>query len=557
MILVGLAVTACGVLLDRTDLAGPAPEATMGTWPVLSLLCLAAGGLGALAVRTVAGRPTALLGAVAGGAGVAVAVVRALGTGEPGPSTGLLAVGGLAVVGGAALLAVVPVRQARSRARVLLGSAGVVLLVVATATGGALGADRIPVRSQTAAAAGPVAPELVLRPGAPRWRWTAPGRVDDLVPTAFGVSVRSGDTVSGVDGATGGTRWTYRRTGADLDMLTVSPDGRTVVAAHAFGGDDPSRSRRQRITVLDAGTGALRWDAVVGAWPDTGPFQLSDRVLTVLEEMPAGRDDIEVRIVARSLTDGATVWERVPPEGCALAGDSLVERGVRYPEPLRSSGVLVAWQDCGRQRIGVGLDDRDGTVRWQLPPVDVVDVTGYVGPAYIPVSAPDARTVVFAHDGGRSVLVDPVSGRILAQLPEIRDTTLFRSRPGATAALLRIPGSTAGEGPGAALDPVTGTTVPLGPGCDGDDVRTAVTAQATLRLCGVGPEFGLSSDGGPIVPVGPGPPVLEPPGGDDEDTWRGPGSYPIVPAPGALVVGVTFTDPAVLIGFGPAPGAAR
>jgi enoyl-CoA hydratase/carnithine racemase len=64
------------VLLDRTDLAGPAPEATIDTWPVLSLLCLAAGGLGALAVRTIAGRTTALLGTAAGGAGVVVAVVR-------------------------------------------------------------------------------------------------------------------------------------------------------------------------------------------------------------------------------------------------------------------------------------------------------------------------------------------------------------------------------------------------------------------------------------------------------------------------------------------------
>ena len=557
-ILVGLAVTAGGVLLDRTGLAGPAPEATTGTWPVLGLLCLAAGALGALAVRTLAGRATALLGTAAGGAGVAVAVVSAVATGEPGPSTGLLAVGGLAVVAGAALLAVAPAREARGRARDLLRSAGMLLLVIAMAAGGALVADRVPVRSQTAAAAEPVDPEPVLRPGALRWRWTAPGRVDDVVPTAFGVTVRSGDPVSGVDGTTGATWWTYRRAGAALDALTVSPDGRTVVAASALG--EPSRSRTQRITVLDAGTGALRWDAVLDAWPDVGPFQVSDRVLTVLEEVPASsdnNDDSEYRVVARSLTDGATVWHRIPPEGCALTGGGLVERAVRYPEPLRSHDVLVAWQDCGRHRVGLGLDDRDGTVRWELPPVEVVDETGYVGPEYFPVSTPDARTAVFAHGGGASVLVEAENGRVVARLPEICDTTLFRSRPGATAVLLRLPGSAAVDGPGAVLDPLTGTISPLGPGCDGDDVLVAVTAQATLRLCGAGPEFGLSSDGGPVVPVDPGPPVLDPPGGDEVDAWRGPGSYPIVPAPGALVVGVTSTNPGVLTGFAPAPGTAR
>jgi outer membrane protein assembly factor BamB len=319
VVLVGLVGIVVAAALGRRGLGSWNLDADLDRLTAGSAVVLAAAGLLSLASsrRT---RVVAVVLAVAAGTASATAAVRAVATGLPGPSTGVLAAASAVVLVG--VVARVfggsgdPTRSGPSAKwrRVL----PVLLATAVTALGGTAAAAAVvdaPVRATTAPEAEPA--PLAYRADGARWTWRGGGPVRDVRAAGAGVVVAGDDGVTALDGTTGAARWTFRRVGAGLTDLLVSPDRQTVVTIHA----GPA-ARAAVLTVLDATTGERRWELATDRRPVA---LLTDGVLAVDELLEVGDDD--------------------PPRS-------------RTRVPLETS--------CRDGLVLHGLDGRTGSVTWTL-----------------------------------------------------------------------------------------------------------------------------------------------------------------------------------------------
>jgi hypothetical protein len=434
------------------------------------------------------------------------------------------------------------------------------VVAVAAAVGAGLVVDT-PQRTTTDAP--PVDAAVVTRGDTVRWAWTAGGPVADVVPIRGGVAVLRGadgprgdapedadaalegpgDEVVALDGTTGTPRWTFRHGQRRVDALTPSPDGTVLAVSYVLPG------RGAVVTVLDAASGATRFTVVTPV--RRGVLQLTERVLTVLDPLPApvptstysARPETTYRAVAHRLDDGGEAWSFDPPSGCTLGVPWSPTLGPPGRWTLVTRDVGVTPLDCGRDRVLTGLDDRTGTVRWSTPGVAMVTPDGEVVGAEPTVTGlPDGTAVLLG--GAPAQVVDAATGAA-RPVPGLGEFDLGAVRPGPVRALALTEGVPTGS-----IDPRTGAIVPLpaeAPGeCATPEGAVTVTDTGTLRLCGTG--VALRVDDGPTLPVDLGPPAPV-----DPDTRRDTLLYRrspdvLLPAPGALVLTTTRTDPAVVVG---------
>jgi outer membrane protein assembly factor BamB len=203
----------------------------------------------------------------------------------------------------------------------------VLLATAVTALGGTAAAAAVvdsPVRATTAPEAEPA--PLAYRADAARWTWRGGGPVRDVRAAGVGVVVAGDDGVTALDGTTGAARWTFRRVGAGLTDLLVSPDRQAVVTIHA----GPA-TRAAVLTVLDATTGERRWELATDRKPVA---LLTDGVLAVDELFAVGGDDPpRSRTTARDIGSGAVLWTWEPPPGCSGRRPTAPA----WPPPVRAT----------------------------------------------------------------------------------------------------------------------------------------------------------------------------------------------------------------------------
>ncbi|MDL5158088.1 PQQ-binding-like beta-propeller repeat protein [Actinomycetospora termitidis] len=555
-VVVGLVLLVVGVVLDRTGWWGWAGELTDASVLVTALVVLAVAGL-LTRVDAVWARRAGAVGAVVAGAAAAVLLVDGIADGLPGPAAGVLLVGTAAVVIAAVALAVGP----PPRRRPLAGAAlAVGLLAVAIVAGTVVDA---PTRTTTDAPVteAPVAATA----GTVRWTYPVGGPVADVVPVRGGVAVlrgpdgprtdapfdrprndsdddERGDEIVALDGTTGTPRWTFRHGRQRVDALVPSPGGGVLAVSHVLpdGG--------ALVTVLDTSTGVTRFTVTTST--RRGALQLTDRVLTVLDARgtaagDSSRDEEIYGLVAYRLDDGARAWTWDPPPGCALGVPWSPTLGPPGRWTLATRTVGVTPVDCGTDRVLTGLDEGTGGVRWTAPGVPRVTADGSTVAVEPTLTAlPDGGSVLVG--GSPAQVVDAATGAT-RPVPGLGEFDLGAVRPGPVRALALTDGE-----PRRSIDARTGSLVPLpaeAPGeCSTPQGAVAVTDTATLRLCGVGAGFGLRLDAGPVLPLDLGPPALTGSDSTRDTLLYRRSEYVIVPAPGALVVATTRTDPATVVG---------
>jgi outer membrane protein assembly factor BamB len=389
----------------------------------------------------------------------------------------------------------------------------VLLATAVTALGGTAAAAAVidaPVRATTAPEAEPA--PLEYRADAAHWTWRGGGAVRDVRAAGAGVVVAGDDGVTALDGTTGAARWTFRRVGAGLTDLLVSPDRRTVVTIHA----GPA-ARAAVLTVLDATTGERRWELVTDRKPVA---LLTDGVLAVDELLAVGGDDPpRSRTTARDIGSGAVLWTWEPPPGC----DSTLLH------PAVSATVVPVKTSCQDGLVLRGLDGRTGSVTWTLRtrPFDPYSSDPLR-------TTPDGTRLVAAGSGDR-VVVDTATGTPVGRIPYDAGFP----RPSGEGRIAVAGGDP--ERVVAAVDPASGALQPVQEGCPAE-VTATVTDRGVLRLCRTASTFAVQTDGAAPVPVDL--------GRRDQfvalDLLR---DAFVVPAPGAVVVGTAGPDGAV-VGMG-------
>jgi outer membrane protein assembly factor BamB len=517
-----------GAFLDRRGLGPWDLDRRLDLRTVGVVLVVAvAGALAPLDSRRarVAGTVLGTLGLV----GTAVVVVMATGTGLPGPSTAVLAVGSTAVclaAVAAGFLEPGPVPTA-GRAVGVVRVTGLVLLVAGMCGVAVPVVVDAPVRASSVVPA-PGAEVPAPLPGVPdrptrvAWTWTTETGVRDVERAGTGVVVADDTGVTALDGPSGLPRWSFHRDGAGLRSLSVSPDGARVVLRHgATGLGDPDPGL---LTVLDAATGA-RLTEIPLARVD-GPLLVTDRIVAVPEPVPAPDDaPADLRrtdYVARDLGSGADQWRWRSPAECL--------QFAIYPLSTRSTVPVAAM--CSGRLVVSGLAEDAGRERWR------VDAGPGSDPIAVGLRATSDGSAVVALGTRPYPVIDTATGavrtRITGGFPAL-------SAPGAP--LLQV-----GDGPDrreAALDPVTGGAVPLPAAPCAAPAATLVGSAATLRVC-------LDGSGGAVATVDGGAPIdlgVVDTDGSVLDPVADRARVRVVPAPGAVVVAGTSRGPTEVRGL--------
>lgn len=521
MVGIGIGIMVAGAALDRSGLGrwdlnrSSLDRATAG-WFALVLIVALVGLLRPRDVRVAAGIAAAL-----GLVGVGWVTQQAVGTGLPGASTGVMGVGALLAGLGTVARAFGPAGHHRTRV-VMIVTVVLVVLVGGGAT--ALAVARtgdLTVRSTVADGGVPPAPEPA-RPSAQAWSWRSDGAVRDVRAAGGGVAVVQGDDeVLGLDGTTGRPRWSFRRAGARLDALLVSPDRATVVAMYAS-----TTSEAGLVTVLDATTGARRWEHGVAGGVHRGV--VTDAVVATRERLPADGEHVRFRTTARAIDTGAQRWVYDSPGDCDI--------GVDYAAQAR--GVVPMTTQCPDRTSLTGLDEASGAPRWTLTVPTRPD-----DPRIPTVRAPgDGSVLVFDGPDGNQV-VDPLTGTVRARV----DPALSFPVVGEGRVLLEGTGADAVIA--AAVDPRTGATTAVPGACAAGATELAVTVSdsATFRLCRAEQALAVTVDAGPLIDTALD--LVERPGVEslDTDVIRRRGY--LVPAAGAVVVGVPSSGTTVLVGL--------
>ncbi len=519
-VLAGLACMLVGAFLDRRGMGGWDLDADLDRLTAGTSVVVVAAGLLSLA----AARNARVLAAICAAAVVVpggLAVAGAVESGLPGPSTGVLAVGSAGVVLGTVARAFEREGVAARPGRLRVAVAAVVAVActaLAAGTAAAVVVDA-PVRSSTAAVAD--APPDARRADGVRWEWDADGPVRDLRAAGTGVVVAGQDGVTALDGATGTPRWAFARVGARVADLVVSPDRRSVVVVH-----EGSSSRVAVVTVLDALTGARRWESALDRRPD---LLVTDTVVALANyEQPDddadGRHPLRAGLAARDLAGGSPVWTWVPPEGC---GTSLVRS-------LAAVRVVPVETECPDGATLHGIDEGTGQDAWALP----VRPFSTAPSDYAVRATGDGALLVTAGAGTSHVVVESATGRVAGRL----DTDAFPI-PTPDGRVQLVDGDP--ERVVATVDG-SGAVLPVPPGCD-REMAVAVTGVAVLRLCRAERRVDLQVDGSVHVPLG-----LLP--GDRVAALDLLVDAFVVPAPGAVVVAVASSYGTVVGLNGPHAG---
>lgn len=258
----------------------------------------------------------------------------------------------------------------------------VVVGVVATVTPLVVG--RVGVDASTASVTAiPAVPQV---PGAGRWTWQPPGRVVGVVRAGPGVvAATAGGRLTALDGRTGRPRWHYGLAGTEVNGLASSPDGSSVLAVYArrvvTEGDE-----HQRLVVLDAVTGVLRWQQRLGTgdtfWTGLWTLSSTDHILPVLGSR---RGLIE----GHDLVSGARRWTWTSPPDCSAFDVAHIAGG---------ASTVLALANCqvGKdvQVTVFGLDERTGGLRWQR-----TVASGRGSPPGFPVTSSDGQRVTLPDTG--------------------------------------------------------------------------------------------------------------------------------------------------------------
>lgn len=515
VLLVGFLTTGVGAFLDRRGLGPWTLERDLDLWTASAVALAALAGLLALA----AARRVRVAGSVLGTLAVVAVVgllVVAVGTGLPGPSAAVVAVGAvtLALVGVAGGF-VDRVGGGRPVA-VLLATAGAVLLV-----GGACGvAVRLvvdgPVRAWSVVPGpGPGVrpaplPGVPPRPTAVAWTWTAPEGVRDVRAAGAGVVVADDTGVTALAGPSGAPRWGFHRDGATLGALYVTPDRDTVVLRHSstgYGDDEAGL-----LTVLDAGTGVRR--AEIPLADSARVLRVTDRVVVVPQAPPdVAEDDEDLRtaLVAVDLATGDPVWTWVSPPGCDTFG--VYGTSTRVTVPVASR--------CDDRVVLTGLDESSGRERWRTD----------VGPG----ASSTAAALRSTSDGGAVVALGT------RPYPVVDTTTgEVRSRLDGGFPVLDEGEPRLGLEQGATYREVRADGTPLPPAPCARP--TSLVVAVVIAIC--------RTDGGATATVDGGPPIRlarVPTDGFGLDPSSA--GVRLVPAPGAVVVAGTSGGPVTVQGL--------
>ncbi|CAM5386228.1 PQQ-binding-like beta-propeller repeat protein OS=Streptomyces tendae OX=1932 GN=GUR47_18680 PE=4 SV=1 [Streptomyces tendae] len=220
--------------------------------------------------------------------------------------------------------------------------------------------------------------------GEPKWQQDMPAydglrTVGDML-----LLTRADGMVTGVDGASGRTRWTHRIPGQAVPYFT-SFAGERHPAAYATS--QSADGKRTRVTAVDPASGDVRWDAELAG------------TLT-----PVGAADGAVFLVAEGATYGdvRTVVRYTPATGAT--------RRVTLPIPVEQASASAGVRGDTVYLMGAGgslvaVDMAAGKQAWRLE-------TG-VSRGSAPVS--DGRHVYVTAPDGRLLGVDAREGRLLGQ----------------------------------------------------------------------------------------------------------------------------------------------
>ncbi|OLT12353.1 hypothetical protein BJF78_03745 [Pseudonocardia sp. CNS-139] len=509
VVVAGLVCMLVGALLDRRGLGPWDLGSGLDRLTAWTALVLAAAGLLSLA----ASRNVRVFAAVCASATAvpgALAVAGAVESGLPGPSSGVLAVGSAVVVLGVAARAFDrgPVRRA-----VRVGTA--VLVVAAVGPAAVLAAAAVvdaPVTSAVAPAAEPA--PLVTSATRVTWEWQGDGAVRDVRAAGPGASWPATTTWSASTGvrarSAGGSR-------GPAPGWSTSPSARTA-------GPSSSRTRHGSrvvvVTALDATTGERRWETPVDRTP---ALLVTDAVVAVAEVERAEAGDPaalpRTRLTARDLGSGDVGWRWAAPPGCG---------GIVLRSASAVGAVPVEGGTCPDGVTLRGLDERTGRQAWSVP----LRPAGAVPSGY-PLRSAAGGTLLVADGAPGYVLVDPARGEVVGRV----DGTAGFPSPAPDTRPALVDGSP--ERAVAAVDSA-GTVVSLPPGCP-DEAAVTVTDGEPVRLCRTGRAFEVQT--GTAAPV---PLDLYP--GDRFAALDPLRPEFLVPAPGALVVGVA-TAAAGLVGM--------
>ncbi|MFE9748106.1 PQQ-binding-like beta-propeller repeat protein [Saccharothrix saharensis] len=512
MTVVGALCAACAPFLSggvpRPDVDATVIALAVGS--VLAALLAVAGGRAARVVAAVAG--------VGSAAAVWWLLVSDLLIGLTGADLPVLAVGSLAVAVGAIGLVgprsptgpddEVGRRPGRWRVRPVGVAAAVVVAVAAWFA--PVGAEAVIVRSDPRDARN-FAPEPVAeRPGGRQWAWQPPADVVAVAPILHGVAVATRDgAVVGLNGTDGRVEWRYARPGAPVGAVVASVDRRTVVVSFRSVHD----TRAQSVVVLDADTGAPRFDLVVrSVLVETDQLRPGTRTLTVRDgEAVTGYD----------VVSGEPRWRWSTPDGCTSWFGQVAWGRTTVLVPTVCPGTLGV----------TALDEATGEPRWrhEVRRVEADDERQDVRLH----GTPDGSTVLLQTFGAAQTpeavpngLLDTGTGRVLTR-PE-RPWTV-RTDLGVTPLVEESEGGRVTSL--AALDPATGATTPLP--IDDCPLRTAdlTTATTYVRACAdTGRELTLVTH-----PLDGSPPTSTPVRLDGSGA-RGRPDVLLVAAPGAIVV---------------------
>jgi outer membrane protein assembly factor BamB len=224
--------------------------------------------------------------------------------------------------------------------------------------------------------------------GAPRWEAPVGEHAGGGVLTRTGsdpialVTTERG-LVAALDGRTGRARWSVQLPGDIWAAPTAdAPAGAGAVLRAGARGETESRLR-----VFDLATGAVRWETAVE--PGASAPVMHDGLVVVGE----GNGNFAARVVARDIVSGAERWSVPAP--------ASFESGVT---PAAGGGDVVVTDHFGTVTL---VDARAGKARWQTAVGEPILDTRMVL---------TARAVVLRTYGGKVVVVDRESGRVLRRV---------------------------------------------------------------------------------------------------------------------------------------------